>query len=64
MKDDALPAIVARLREIGFDRLLFGTDWDVMGSPEENIGFLKSRLPLSEAEWKQLLSNQASYLVF
>jgi len=62
VKDEALPGIAARLREIGFDRILFGTDWDVLGSPAENIAVLKSRLGLTEDELDQLLSNQASWL--
>jgi predicted TIM-barrel fold metal-dependent hydrolase len=62
VKDETLPEIATRLREIGLDRIVFGTDWDVLGSPAQNIEMLRSRLPLTDAEWQQLLSNQAPYL--
>lgn len=59
-------AAVDRMREIGLDRILFGSDWfgserDV-GSMRAYIEALHSALPLDEDEVRDLLDDRASYL--
>lgn len=62
LPDVALEPVPARLRQIGFDHLLFATDWDAAVTPAQLIESLRARLDLSDGEWETLLSNQAPYL--
>ena len=50
-----------RMRDIGFDRLLFGTDWDEF-EPLAYREMLRRTLSLSEGEWDELFGNEAPYL--
>ena len=59
--DEALAPVVERLRAIGFDKVLFGSDWDAVETPAEHIETLRNRLPLGEGEWGRILANQAAY---
>lgn len=59
--DDNADQLIARLREIGLDRVLFATDWDEV-DPKSHIAELKEYLSLSDDEWTQLMSNEAPYL--
>lgn len=61
LPDDVYADLQRRLIEIGFDRLLFATDWDEV-DPKSYLARLKEHLTLSDAEWDQFMSNQAPYL--
>jgi len=60
MPDKVYASLPARLREIGFDRLLFATDWDEV-DPKSHIATVRKHLSLSDEEWGQLMSNEAPY---
>jgi predicted TIM-barrel fold metal-dependent hydrolase len=62
LPDEALEPVTARLRQIGFDRVLFATDWDAAEAPAQHLRTLRSRLDLTADEWEMLLTNQAPYL--
>jgi predicted TIM-barrel fold metal-dependent hydrolase len=62
LPDEALEPVTARLRQIGFDRVLFATDWDAAEAPAQHLRTLRSRLDLTDDEWETLLTNQAPYL--
>jgi predicted TIM-barrel fold metal-dependent hydrolase len=62
LPDEALARVTARLRQIGFDRVLFATDWDAAEAPAQHLSTLQSRLDLSGEEWEMLVTNQAPYL--
>lgn len=61
MTDEVMSDMQRRFREIGFDRLLFASDWDEI-EPRSYLAALKEHLSLSEKEWDQLISNEAPYL--
>ncbi len=58
---DVYPTLRQRLREIGFDRLLFASDWDEI-EPEAYARMLRERLQLSDGEMTQLMRNEAPYM--
>jgi len=60
MPDDIYATLLQRFRAIGFDRLLFASDWDET-NPKSYMATLRDRLQLSEKEWDQLMSNEAPY---
>ena len=62
LPDEALETVTVRLRQIGFDRVLFATDWDAAETPAQHVTSLRARLELSDEEWGTLLTNQAPYL--
>ncbi|MGD8930850.1 MAG: amidohydrolase family protein [Lysobacterales bacterium] len=55
-----LEAVPARLRQIGLDHVLFATDWD-RPVDADRIAEYRAAVPLTDAEWSQVLSNQAPY---
>jgi predicted TIM-barrel fold metal-dependent hydrolase len=61
--DDAT-LIVARLRQIGLHRILYGSDMAIAGNPTARQGWaaFRERLPLTEAEFKTVAQNVASYM--
>jgi predicted TIM-barrel fold metal-dependent hydrolase len=60
--DEPLRQMESRLRQIGFEQLLFASDYDAAEAPSAYLHTIKSRLRLTEAEWQTLLGNQAPYL--
>ena len=52
--------LAANIRRIGIHRVLFATDWPVMGI-KDYIGLLRTNLPLTTAEINQIFSNVAPY---
>jgi predicted TIM-barrel fold metal-dependent hydrolase len=54
--------LVSRMRQIGFDRLLFGSDGATPGhGPREQWASIES-LPLTDAERRALATNVAPYM--
>ena len=62
LPDEALGRVTERLRQIGFDRVLFATDWDAAEAPAQHLTTLHKRLDLTDDEWESLRDNQAPYL--
>ena len=60
MSEPVLAMLRDRMRTIGFDRLLFASDWDEM-EPERYTKTLRNHLGLSDEEMRQLLDNVAPY---
>jgi uncharacterized protein len=52
--------LAANIRRIGVDRILFATDWPVMGI-KEYVALLRTNLPLTSAEIDQIFQNAAPY---
>jgi predicted TIM-barrel fold metal-dependent hydrolase len=62
MTSERKKLFVARMRQVGFDRILFGSDGAVPGhGPREYWSSLKS-LPLTPAELRAIATNVAPYL--
>jgi predicted TIM-barrel fold metal-dependent hydrolase len=63
-QDEATRALLARrIREIGVDRVLYGSDAAVGGNLAPREGWAVFRkLPLSEVEFRRIANNRASYL--
>lgn len=57
--------IVRRMRQIGLDRLFYGSDAAYLGHPDPaaSWAFLRKTLPLDEDEFARLRDNEAPYLV-
>ena len=56
--------LVARLRELGLDRVVYATDWPAWppgsepdSSIERNLELIRSALPLADEEMDQVLTN-------
>ena len=62
--EEAMPEIAARMREIGFDRIFYGSDGPQFGGlpPREAWAEFRSRVPLSPQELARLASNVAPFL--
>lgn len=56
--------IVRRMRQIGLDRLFYGSDAAYLGHPDPaaSWAFLRKTLPLDEGEFARLRDNEAPYL--
>lgn len=61
MTNDIYADVQQRLREIGFDRLLFASNWDEV-DPTSYLATLREHRNLNEAEWDQLINIEARYL--
>jgi predicted TIM-barrel fold metal-dependent hydrolase len=61
MPDAVLASVRHRVREIGFDRLLFASDWDE-AEPAVYMSLLKERLRMSAEETDLLMNNEAPYI--
>jgi len=63
-RPDALQECAERMRQIGLDRILYGTDGPISESQTPHDGWTKTRvaLPLTEAEFTQIANNVAPYL--
>ena len=57
-KPEEMPEIVARIRQIGIGRILYGSD----APPAEAWKAFREKLPLTEAEFRTIASNVAPYL--
>lgn len=57
-----LQAFVARMREIGLDRFVLGSDWPAIGNPKAYYERVRAELPVTAAEWERLRRNRAPYL--
>ena len=55
-----LEALRDKIRRIGIDRVVFASDWDE-AQPATYLESLKGGLGLSDAEWNQLLENEAPF---
>lgn len=62
MRRDQIELLVSRIREIGTDRILFGSDWDTFKPPAQVISALLNQVPLKKIEWDTIIQNQAPYL--
>lgn len=52
---------VELLRRIGPTRFVMASDWPTLYSPARHNQLTESQLPLTEAEWRVILSNRAAY---
>jgi predicted TIM-barrel fold metal-dependent hydrolase len=59
--EDLNRAFVEVAREIGFDRIVYGTDYPLVSMPRYLEG-LRSSLPLTEEEFRDLVDDPAPYL--
>jgi predicted TIM-barrel fold metal-dependent hydrolase len=59
-----LGRIAGRIREVGPGRILFGSDLPVLGNLRagESWALFRARLPLTEAEFRQIAANRAPYM--
>ena len=55
-----LDRLAGLMREIGLDRFLMGSDWPARATPGDYNKLLEAQLPLTRAEWIEVLSNRAS----
>lgn len=55
-------AFVRVMREIGMVRFCFGSDWPAKYTPEEEVNFLKTTLPLTSDEWRIIFARRAPFL--
>jgi predicted TIM-barrel fold metal-dependent hydrolase len=53
-----MPEIVKRIRQIGMDRIVYGSD----APPSEGWNLFRKKVPLTEAEFRAIASNVAPYL--
>jgi len=56
--------IADRLRQIGLQRVLYGSDMAISGNPtaRQGWGAFRAMLPLTEAEFKTIAANVAPYM--
>jgi predicted TIM-barrel fold metal-dependent hydrolase len=54
-----LARLAGLMREIGLDRFLMGSDWPARSAPGDYNRLLEAQLPLTRAEWIQVLGNRA-----
>ena len=57
--DEEIAALAPLLREVGLDRMLFGSDWPVF-DPRGHAQFLRERCGFAPAEIEQLLAQRCS----
>lgn len=59
-----LARIAGRIREVGPRQILFGSDLPVLGNLEAGPAWavFRARLPLTEAEFRQIAANRAPYM--
>jgi len=63
MWEEGADLLIKRMREIGMDRILFGSDSPVPGNSPIEFFERWRKLPLTPAEFQQIESNVAPYLV-
>jgi len=54
--------IARRIRQIGTERILFGSDLDPASSPRQEWGTFRGMIPLSDAEFRAIADNHLPYL--
>lgn len=54
-----LDRLAGLMRDIGLDHFLMGSDWPARASPGEYNKLLEAQLPLTRAEWGDILGNGA-----
>ena len=54
-----LDRLAGLMRDIGLDRLLMGSDWPARAAPGDYNKLLEAQLPLTRAEWIEVLGNGA-----
>jgi predicted TIM-barrel fold metal-dependent hydrolase len=59
-----LERIAGRIRQVGLRRILFGSDLPVLGNltAGQSWAVFRARLPLTEAEFRQIAANRAPYM--
>lgn len=62
VEDEALRRLAERMRAVGLDRFVLGTDWDAIADPDDLYPYMYKRLPLSEDEWHRLRLQTAAWL--
>lgn len=60
--EEQLQLLGERIRQIGPDRVLFGTDWDALGTPAETMQALKKLDIVDAATWQAIFANRAPWL--
>lgn len=62
--DEHVRQIVARMRQIGFDRILYGSDGvSFNGMPPRLVwGDFRAKMPLTDSEFRQIATNVAPFL--
>jgi uncharacterized protein len=63
--DAAHGALAARIRAIGVERVLYGSDWageDGMLSMAAHLDLMRSSVPLEPEEWQTIFGNVAPYM--
>ena len=60
--DAQLKFFVGEMRKIGLKRFLIGSDWPAIGPIGPYYALLRQKLPVTDAEWAQLRTNEAPYL--
>ncbi|HEX5718279.1 MAG TPA: amidohydrolase family protein, partial [Thermoanaerobaculia bacterium] len=54
--------IARRIRQIGTERILFGSDLDPATSPRQEWGTFRGMIPLTDAEFRAIADNRLPYL--
>lgn len=54
--------IARRIRQIGTERILFGSDLDPASSPRQEWGKFRGMIPLTDAEFRAIADNRLPYL--
>jgi predicted TIM-barrel fold metal-dependent hydrolase len=60
--DAQLKLFVAEMRRIGLNRFVVGSDWPAIGPVGPYYALMRRKLPVTDAEWAQLRTNEAPYL--
>lgn len=60
--DAQLEAFVKLMRKIGLDRFVIGSDWPALGPIAPYYALMRRKLPVTDAEWAKLCTNEAPYL--
>ena len=59
---ESLRRLATLMRQIGLDRFLMGSDWPARATPGDYNKLLESQLPLTRAEWIEVLGNRSPVL--
>jgi hypothetical protein len=60
--DQQLKVFVGRMRKIGMDRFVMGSDWPAIGRIAPYYALMREKLPVTDAEWAQLCNKVAPYV--
>jgi predicted TIM-barrel fold metal-dependent hydrolase len=55
-------AFADQMRRIGLDRFVAASDWPAPPTPKVYMQLMETQLPLTDAEWRQVLANRAPWV--